>query len=114
MSAAAARQTLIGFATRIQNGGYAQACAMFTPAVRARLDRDFGGCQRNLANLHALAQSQRARGLQDVLQRTIDRVKTARFSISGDTARTTAIGRPGTVTRLVFAHGHWEIGTPAT
>ncbi len=114
MSAAAARQTLVSFLTRIESGDYARACAMFTPAVRARLNRNFGGCLRNLANVHALAQIQRARGLQDVLKRTIHRVKAARFAISGHTARTTAVGRPGTVTKLHFAHGHWEIGIPAT
>lgn len=114
MSPAVARQTLVRFFTRIQSGDYVQVCAMFTSAVRTRLDRDFGGCVRNLAGLHALAQNQRARGLQEVLQSTVNRVKAARFSISGDTARTTAVGRPGTVTTLIFAHGHWEISRPAT
>jgi hypothetical protein len=87
---------------------------MFTPAVRARLNRHFGGCLRTLANLHAVAQNQRAGGLQDVLQSIVNRVKAARFAISGHTARTTAIGRPGTVTTLLFARGHREIAIPAT
>jgi flagellar basal body L-ring protein FlgH len=113
-STEAARTTLLRFFNHVQHGQYDEACAMYTPTVRSVVDRDFGGCERNLAGLHTLAQKQRAHNLPDVLSITIRRVRVASFSISGDTAMTTDLGRPGTTTQLLYRDGRWEINRPAT
>jgi hypothetical protein len=109
-----ARQALVRFFNYVQRGQYDRACAMYTPTVRSLVDRDFGGCARNLAGLHALAQNQRAHNLPDILSTTIRRVHDASVSISGDTAVTTDLDRSGTAMTLLYRDGHWEINRPAT
>jgi hypothetical protein len=113
-SSEAARRTLATFFIKVQRAQYEQACAMYTPSVRRLVDREFGGCVRNLAALHALAQHQRTHGTADVLEQSINRVRAAAFSISGNVASTTAVGRTGTITTLLYKAGHWAINRPAT
>jgi hypothetical protein len=109
-----ARQTLVEFFRDVQEGRYRQGCAMYTAAVRALVDRDFGGCVRNLAGVHALAQNERHHGLPDLLSKTIHSVQVASFSISGNTATTADLGRRGTVTTLLYRNGRWQVNRPAT
>jgi hypothetical protein len=113
-TAEGARRTLLAFEYDIQNGKYAKACAMYTPAVRAVVQRQFGGCIRNLSGLHALAEKERAHGSPDPISTTIQRARIGSFLVSHNTATTTDLGRPGTVTSLVYSDGHWEIDRPAT
>src|SRR5579859_4673691 len=58
-TAAGARAAVLAFFNDVQAGRYAQACALYTPSTRALVDRESGGCVRNLAGLHALAENQR-------------------------------------------------------
>ena len=113
-SADGARQTVVTFFIDVQSGRYDDACAMYTHATRAFVDRYFGGCVHNLEGLHTLAAAQRAKGLPDIVQQTIQRAQNAHFSVSGDTATTSDMGRPGTVTTLLYADGRWLLDTPAT
>jgi flagellar basal body L-ring protein FlgH len=114
LSADAARRALLAFFADVQSQRYDAACAMYTPAVRALVERESGGCMRNLAELHTLAEEQRARGIPDVIDATIQRVRAATFSVSRNAASTTSLGRPGTITTLLYTNGRWEINRPAT
>ena len=113
-SAEGARHTLLAFFSAVRDGDYERACSLYTPAVRVLVDRSFGGCLKNVAGLHTLAENERAEGMTDVLSRTVQRVQAATFLLSGNTATTMDLGRPGTVTTLVYRDGRWEIDRPAT
>jgi hypothetical protein len=105
---------MLAFQYDIENGKFAEACAIYTPAVRALVERQFGGCIGHLSGLRTLAENERAHGLPDPISTTIQRVQTASLAISGNTATTTDLGRTGTVTRLLYRDGHWELNRPAT
>lgn len=87
---------------------------MYTPATRALVDRDFAGCVHNLTGLHLYSESQRVRGLPDIIGTTLERIDAASFSVAGNTVTTSDLGRPGTVTTLLYANGRWQITHPAT